>query len=342
MFFKQPKPITPEIWPDVDIVIAAYNEFEHLNTKINSIRKQNYPGNIRIILSSDGSDDETHSWASQKSDITLLISEKRRGKPAAINDAIHQLAAPVTVFTDARQPLNRKAIRALVERLQDPVVGAVSGELIQIDPNTGKTKQMGIYWKYEKFIRRSEARVHSVPGVTGALYAMRTDELRVLHEDCILDDFDMPIDRLRHKQRIVFEPESIVYDHVPVDINLEKSRKIRTLTGNFQSFSRNSWLFSVRKNPIIWQFLSHKVFRLFIPYALITCLVTATLLSSEPVYLSLMVIQIIFYMAAFSPKKYSSRLLSIARIFVQLNWAALIAAFLFATGKTEIKWIKNK
>jgi len=199
---------------------------------------------------------------------------------------------------------------------------------------------MGLYWKYEKFIRRAEARIHSAPGVTGALYAMRSADLSPLPEDCILDDFEMPISRLLHNQRIVFEPGAQAFDFIQLDLEKEKQRKIRTLTGNFQSFSRIHWLFSIRKNPIFWQFISHKVFRLLIPYALIGCLIANLILLPQITYLFIFGVQMMFYSLAVLPGFTSNKLINVMRIFVQLNWSVLIAGYRFYAGPVDVRWRK--
>ena len=63
----------------------------------------------------------------------------------------------------------------------------------------------------------------------------------------------------------------------------EFRRKCRTLAGNFQSFARQPWLFDRRAATRCgWQFLSHKVFRLLVPYAMLACLL-AGLLGDTPV-----------------------------------------------------------
>ena len=47
------------------------------------------------------------------------------------------------VFTDARQKIERGAVRLLMENFADPDVGAVSGELMLGDPADGETKRHG-------------------------------------------------------------------------------------------------------------------------------------------------------------------------------------------------------
>ena len=69
---------------------------------------------------------------------------------------------------------------------------------------------VGLYWRYEKWIRDAESRVHSVAGVTGALYAIRR-EIKPLYPEAILDDF-VPMAILKQGKRIVFEAGAEVYD----------------------------------------------------------------------------------------------------------------------------------
>ena len=76
-----------------------------------------------------------------------------------LNDVVPSARGEIVVLADARQRFERDAIRALVANFADPVVGAVGGELM-LTPTKGATIGKGacFYWRYEKFIRRSESR----------------------------------------------------------------------------------------------------------------------------------------------------------------------------------------
>ena len=91
--------------------------------------------------------------------------------------------------------------------------------------------------------------------------------------------------------------KAIVFDDLEAELAGERKRKVRTLAGNFQSFSRNRWLFSPRQNPVWWQFLSHKVGRLVVPYALVGALFAAWLLPG-PMYRLFALGQTGFYLVA--------------------------------------------
>ena len=64
------------------------------------------------------------------------------------------------------------AVRRLAAWFREPAVGVACGRLDLVDPRTGKNVD-GLYWKYEKWMRRNESRVWSTLGATGAIYALR-------------------------------------------------------------------------------------------------------------------------------------------------------------------------
>jgi hypothetical protein len=57
-------------------------------------------------------------------------------------------------------------------------------------------------------------------------------------------------------------------------------RKVRTLAGNFQLLAQEPRLLVPGVNPVWLQFVSHKVARLLVPYALIAVLASSAVLAS--------------------------------------------------------------
>ena len=89
----------------------------------------------------------------------------------------------ILFFTDVRQQLDRAALRELVACFGDPSVGVASGELFIRDGTTREEANVGLYWQYEKWIRRRLSRLDSVLGATGCIYAMRRELAVELPED---------------------------------------------------------------------------------------------------------------------------------------------------------------
>ena len=97
-------------------------------------------------------------------------------------------------------------------RLMQPGIGAVSGELVHVQPGSRTAANIGLYWRYEKWIRKAEARFASTVGATGALYAMRREHYTPLADDTILDDFEQPMLVARQGLRVVFESNAVMTD----------------------------------------------------------------------------------------------------------------------------------
>ncbi len=345
---RGPEPMVPEgfaDWPAVTVVIAVHNEQARVLKKIENLRNIDYPSDLlRYIFVSDGSTDSTADLLRAQPDVRVISYAQRQGKPHALNVALREVTTPVVVFADVRQHIDRQALRRLVARLMQPGVGAVSGELVHVQPGTQSAASIGLYWTYEKWIRKSESRVASTVGATGALYAMRSFDYTPLAPDTILDDFEQPMLVARSGQRVVFEPGAVILDELQANMSGERKRKVRTLTGNFQSFAHHPWMFLPWRNPLWLQFLSHKVFRLLVPYALVLTLLSSAFLPA-PWAASLLTAQLLFYALAVLGYRMAAlkrlRLVSFAGVFVEMNWAAVVALFNWLAGGVHARWEKT-
>ena len=177
----------------VSIVIASYNDAAQLEAKLRDLLASPQSQWIgEILIGSDGSTDNTSQVLAALNDsrIQLFSFTNRRGKPAVLNNLVPRCICPIVVLCDARQLLSSDAIPELVANFADPRVGVVSGELMfrqQADPTTA-TRGISAYWRYEKLIRKAEARFRSVPGATGALYAIRKPLFKPIPETTLLDE----------------------------------------------------------------------------------------------------------------------------------------------------------
>ena len=294
-----PWPVEKAPWePDVTLVIAAYNEKRNMRQKLLNCLSLDYPRErLQVIVSLDGSTDGTDILAimAASQGIHVMYSPRHKGKAAAINSAVQNARGTVLIFMDARQTLNRNVIRELTANFSDPAVGAVSGELVLVDDGGAEARNgIGLYWKYEKFIRMSESRIHSVAGATGAIYAIRRECFRELPEDTILDDVVLPMSIVLSGKRVVMDPAARAFDRAAEDPKVEFGRKVRTLTGNFQLLSFMPELLFPWRNPIFIQFISHKVARLLCPYMLAGLFISNLFLRHGP-YLITLVLQLIWY-----------------------------------------------
>jgi cellulose synthase/poly-beta-1,6-N-acetylglucosamine synthase-like glycosyltransferase len=338
---RQRPTLHSSITPTVTIVIAARNEEENLPAKLDNLRKLDYPQDrLQIVIVSDGSTDRTSDILREHSAMIFpVILESTCGKACALNAAVQHSTGEILVFLDARQRVDRNAILELVSCFADVTVGAVSGELLlESKPCSSASEALGIYWKMEKVVRKLESGSGSVVGVTGAIYAIRHELYTDMPCGTILDDVFIPMQVARAGYRVIFQPSAIVYDKVFSENNKEFSRKVRTLTGNYQLLRLVPWLLSPA-NPLLFRLISHKLLRLMAPLLLLLTLL-ASAITSGPLYLFSFWIQVILYGLALigwllpATRKY--KLIAITHLFVLLNVTAVLAFYNFVTRRSGI------
>jgi poly-beta-1,6-N-acetyl-D-glucosamine synthase len=335
--------------PAVAVVVVAYNEAQRIEAKIATLRAQDYPRDrLRIVIATDGSTDGTPEIVARAArhdvGITLLAMPTRRGKAACLNDAVAACSEAIIVFNDARQMLNREAVRSLVENFADNSVGAVSGELVfSLDGATAFGGGVDAYWRYETFIRRNEALAHSVPGATGALYALRRSAFKPIPTGTILDDVAIPMHAALAGLRVVFEGRAQAFDKPADSPQQERLRKVRTLAGNYQLIAQMPALLSPRRNPIWLAFVSHKLLRLIAPFAMMAMFAASAVLALQsPAHAAFFVAQTLFYTAALAVPRWPAlgrlKLARIASAFVMLNWFAVLGLMQFALRREGHLW----
>lgn len=333
--------------PDVVVIVVAYNEARRIVTKLETCLALDYPKEmLRILVVSDGSNDGTNDLVMAYADrgIGLLAFPERRGKAACLNDAVASCNETIIVFTDARQRLAVDAVQKLVENFSDPKVGAASGELVfETDGMTGFGEGVDAYWRYEKFIRQQESRVHSVIGVTGALYALRRECFREISTDTILDDLVIPMNVVMAGRRVVFESRARAFDLPAHDHREEKRRKTRTLAGNYQLIFSHPCFFVPLRNPVLLQLVSHKVLRLVAPFCMLLLLVTnVALLPLGWPYRGLFFAQLLGYalpvIGELSPHVRRFRIVKLATAFLLLNWFAVLGLVEFLRNRNAHLW----
>ncbi|AMV20285.1 glycosyltransferase family 2 protein [Planctomyces sp. SH-PL14] len=335
----------------VTVIAVGHNEAHRWPAKIDSILATRGSDQIaQILIGSDGSTDDTVARLSAHPDprVRVVHFDQRRGKPATLNDVIPLAASEVVILTDARQRLDSEAIAKLTENFADPRVGVVSGELVFETSSTDSTaaRGIGLYWVYEKLIRKAESRFRSVPGATGALYALRKSLFRPIPPNTLLDDVVIPMQAVEQGTRCLFEPGAIAWDRPSQEAGQEAVRKRRTIAGAAQLvLNQPRWLLPW-KNPIWWEFCSHKIGRLLSPVLLVLVLVANAMLLDRWMYRGLFAAQLAFYGLAgvgylLQRAGMRSRLCGACLMFVSLNTTTVAALWDAVRGRFQATWQKT-
>jgi cellulose synthase/poly-beta-1,6-N-acetylglucosamine synthase-like glycosyltransferase len=290
-------------WPSISVVLAARNEAARLPARVRNLLDVFYPGPREVIVVSDGSTDGPADALREFGDSVRLIELPAGGKPVALNAGVAAAAGEIVVFADARQQFAPDALVELVASFADPRVGGVTGELVlDAESRTAEStvgEGVGLYWTYEKWLRRKESRVWSTLGATGAIYALRRSLWRPLPAGTLLDDVLAPMRAVLAGFRVIFEERARAFDRASSDAAIEARRKVRTLAGNYQILMQEPKLLLPFLNPVWLQYVSHKIGRLLVPWALVGAFVSSGLLAADGwVYTAAFVAQTLFYLLA--------------------------------------------
>lgn len=330
-----------QIYPSVSIVMSVRNGEAYLAEKLENLGGLQYPSErLQIIVVSDGSTDRTVDVLEQNVPfVEPVILDRSYGKAVALNEAVRRARGDVLFFMDVRQRIETNALVELVSCFADDQVGSVSGELVfERQAGAANSAGVGLYWEIEKITRRLESASGSVIGVTGAIYAIRRELYKNLPAGTILDDVLVPMNAARTGRRVIFQPTAIARDRIFEEKGKEFSRKVRTLTGNYQLIRLSPWLISW-ENPLLFRFVSHKVLRLPVPGFLVIILITSAMCSG-PFYRTVFWIQAVFYSLALAgtlfPGAKKLKPVAIANAFVMLNAAAAMAFYNFVRGRNAV------
>lgn len=349
----RPRPWTvASITPSVSVVLAVHNGMVLLPQKIELLLGLNYPNIQEIIIVSDGSTDGTAELLAGLHHplIHTIVIEGQGGKAVAVNAGVAKATADVIVFVDIRPEMAPEAIQLLVSNFADGKVGCVSGNLkLRDDGHDAASAAVGgFYWRYEQWIRTCESISDSPVGVYGGFYAIRRALAVQQPPGIILDDMFQPLSIIRQGYRSVVDPRAYVYDMWPKNVEGEFHRKVRTLAGNFQLFQLAPWTLTTQ-NRVLFQLVSHKVMRLFVPYFLITTLVTTLAISANSsLFRALAALQIFGWTLAFVSLRYKipliNRVAAPAGALLVLNAAAVVGLykFLFTRGPLWKIWNAGK
>jgi biofilm PGA synthesis N-glycosyltransferase PgaC len=329
----------------VSVIVPVRNGAHWVVRKLDSLLASNYPAELLdILVVSDGSSDQTNELVSTYPDARVrLLSLPPSGKATAVTVALGAVSGEIVVLTDVRQAFDPEAIRLLVACFADETIGVVTGELVIREGNSQGEFNTGLYWKYEKWIRRNLNRIDAMLGATGSIYAIRRELSVTIPAGILLDDVYVPFKAAFRGFRIYFEDSAKAYD-LPTSLQSEFWRKVRTQAGVYQIMMQFPALLSPLNRRFV-HFLSHKFGRLLLPFGLLGAL-GFSLFLPEPGRSVLIAAQLLFYGLALAdpvipqsnPLK---RVSAVIRAFVVLVAAAACALTVFFRPPQQL-WKETK
>jgi cellulose synthase/poly-beta-1,6-N-acetylglucosamine synthase-like glycosyltransferase len=260
--------------PTVSVVVAAYDEEDVIECKVENVLSLDYPRErLELIVASDGSTDATVERA-KAAGADLVLDLPRGGKVRAQDQAVERATGEIVVFSDANARLEPDSLRRLVARFGgDPRLGYVCGQ-VRFTTEDG-TNQEGVYWRYEMAVRELESRVGDVTAGNGALYATRRQSYVVV-DPRMGHDLSFPFNMVKRGWRAKYEPGAVATEKTTPSNESEFRRKRRMMSHTWPILLTGGILDPRGYSPLYaLEVFSHRLLRYLTPFLHAIALLTS-------------------------------------------------------------------
>ena len=340
--------------PPVTLLIAAYNEEDFIEKKIQNCLELEYPKEkLKILFVTDGSDDQTVELISKHKGIFLMHKPERLGKISAVNRAMQYVDTSIVVFCDANTLLNKQALAKMVRHFSDRAVGCVAGEkkVSVATKDNASASGEGFYWKYESFLKKLDSSFNTVVGAAGELFAIRKSLFKPIETNAIIEDFVISLRIAAKGYKVVYEPEAYAVETSSANVKEELKRKIRICAGGIQSVVWLADLLNPFKHGwLTFQYVSHRVLRwTIVPLFLLLLIPLNAFLAYQEggIYKLLIFFQGLFYVAALWGWYLENRHIKVKILFVPyyffvMNYAVFAGLYRYLKGSQSVTWERAK
>jgi len=340
-------------YPEVTLMVAAYNEERFIESKIINSLSLDYPADkLNLWIVADGSTDKTVEMAQKFPTVTTFHSQERKGKIHAVNRVMKSVKTPIVIFSDANTVLNTDAIKNIARHFKDEKVGGVAGEKQIVDNKSDNASGSGegMYWKYESALKKMDSNLTTAIGAAGELFALRTELYHETEPDTLIEDFVTSMRIVAKGYRFVYEPEAYAIETASATIKDEWKRKVRISAGGIQAIIRLPELLNpFRYGLICWQYVSHRVLRWTLaPLALPIILISNIFLFNQSLlYKACLFGQLVFYSVALLGHLLKDKKISIKGFFVpyyfsMMNLSVFAGVARLIRKQQSVVWEKSE
>lgn len=242
--------------PDVCVLVACYNESENIADTLTSLARQDYAGQVEVVVIDDGSVDDSLAIAQAKAAeysrpglrIRVLAQPKNRGKSQALNRGLAETTQPLVVTVDGDSYLRADALRKLVERfLSDPAgtVAVAGAVLVRNSRENWLTRsQEWDYFHGIAAVKRMQSMYHGTLVAQGAfsLYTRTALEQVDGWPECVGEDIVVSWALLKTGARIGYCEEACLFTKVPTELGQFARQRQRWSRGLMEAFARHGSL----------------------------------------------------------------------------------------------------
>jgi len=333
--------------PDVTFVIAAYNEAESIEAKIENCLIQDYPGSkIEIIIGSDASEDGTDEIVEKyrNQGVILYRNSNRTGKIGILNKCIPMASGELIILTDANVMLEKDCVTNLVRHFVSPSIGAVCGNQLVRKGDNEVAGGESTYWEYDKLIKKWEMEISSTVSTDGSIYAIRKSLFRGIPEG-VMDDLVISFEIIRSGARIIYDEKAVAIEDGVEKSSQEYRRRVRIV----QMSLKGIWLYRDLLNFFRYGWYSyilfcHKILRRLQPvFIILFFLSSINLFGSGLIYTTIFYLELIFLAMGIAGPVLAkggknTGLLQLPYYFLLGNLGTLVGLLLFLSGKKRTSW----
>jgi cellulose synthase/poly-beta-1,6-N-acetylglucosamine synthase-like glycosyltransferase len=250
--------------PPVDVLIPAYNEAENVARLLDSIELAvgRYGGPVRVVVSDDGSVDETAQVAADaiarfRHARGEILTGRNGGQSAALNRALAITSAEIVIRIDADCVMGADALVYSVPWFRDPVIGSVGAiEEPRTDTVTWFHRLRTLETLFQfRFARVGQSMVDGVVVIPGTFTAFRRAPALLAGGFPVGmngEDTDLTMNIGRQGYRVAVDPRIRCYEDVPRSPAEFIEQRTRWARAGFHTYARHDPLRCGSAGPRVW------------------------------------------------------------------------------------------
>jgi biofilm PGA synthesis N-glycosyltransferase PgaC len=255
-------------YPDLCVLVACYNESGNIDDTLLSLARQDYTGNVEVVVIDDGSTDDTLALARASAvalsreglRIRVLAQPRNRGKSAALNRGLAETGQRLVITVDGDSYLRSDALRKITQRfLSDPsgTVAVAGAVLVRNSRENWLTRaQEWDYFHGIAAVKRMQSMYHGTLVAQGAfsLYTREALEQVGGWPECVGEDIVVSWALLATGARIGYCEDACLFTNVPAKVGQFSRQRQRWSRGLMEAFARHGrLLFKARMSTLfIW------------------------------------------------------------------------------------------
>ncbi|MFQ5406098.1 MAG: glycosyltransferase [Candidatus Micrarchaeia archaeon] len=208
-------------WPQLSVVVPAYNCENTITRCLSSVLSMNYPRKFEVIVVADAISDK--------------IAKKRQGKARAMNKGVSLAKGNAIALIDSDTFPSKTALENTVPFLEDKTTGAVFAFIsVEKSNNPLKEVQRVEYNAASGFWHHALGKMESIFVTPGPMVVYRKktlDRLGGFEEGNLTEDMEMTMRMQDKGLKVVFNPRTHVYTDVPETLPKLYRQRLRWTRG---------------------------------------------------------------------------------------------------------------